>query len=169
MGFMAQAAKDAKVKRLNKVNESIKSSINVTKLVKEMKEMLLARQYRTFNRTINTEYGPNLLDWVGEVASHQARLADIRLIVTDRRFYLEELITTARKHLLSGYPDLKGTVTDKKAMVDTVLDEPISTLARLERLIKISDICDKELERSYYNAQLVKSVVELSTRQDRSG
>lgn len=169
MSFIKNALKDAKVRRINKVNESIKSSINVTKLVTEMKEMLLSRKYRSFDKTINSQYAPNLLNWVGEVASHQARLADIRVIVTDRRFYLEELITTARKHLLSNYPDLKGTVTDKKAMVDTVLDEPISTLARLERLIKIADICEKELERSYYNAQLVKSVVELSTRQDHSG
>lgn len=164
MSFAKEANNDPKIKRLFKVTDTIKSNINTIDLVKEMKTMLLSRKFRTFDKRIASEHSNNLLDWAGEVASHNARLADIRLILTDRYYYLDKLISTARKRLIGNIS--KGTVTDKKAMADTVLDEAISVLADLDRLLQMSNIVDKELERSYYNAQFVKQVVETASRRD---
>lgn len=171
MKFREVARQDDIVIRLKSVEKSIRSKINVDELVQECMKMLIARKYRQYDGTIISKGATDLADWSGEVASHRARLADIRVQTLNYKMRLKKLIDTARNHLGATYPEyFKGQqarVGDKKAIIDTALTKPINTLDELDRLWAITDEVGKELEASYYSNVLVKNLLDIHSRAER--
>jgi len=106
-------------------------------------------------------------DWAGEVASHRARLADIHVEAVDSKMRLDELIKLTQRHLSTALVDKTktfGTAKAKTAAIDTSLEGPIKTKTNLDRLIKIVEIVQKELEASNFNAILIKQLSEMVSR-----
>jgi hypothetical protein len=171
MKFREVARQDDIVIRLKSVEKSIRSKINVDELVQECKKMLIARKFRSYDHTILSKATENIADWSGEIASHRARLADIRVLVLNDKMRLKKLINVARNHLGATYPEyFKGQqsrVGDKKAIIDTSLTKPLSTLDDLERLWEVSNLVAKELEDSYYSSVLIKNVIAEHNKAER--
>jgi len=129
--------------------------------------MLLSRKYRTFDRTVLKNAVNKTADWAGEVASHRARLADIHVEAVDSKMRLDELIKLTQRHLSTALVDKTktfGTAKAKTAAIDTSLEGPIKTKTNLDRLIKIVEIVQKELEASNFNAILIKQLSEMVSR-----
>lgn len=171
MKFREVARQDDLVIRLKSIEKSIRGKINVDELVGECTKMLVARKFRQYDGTIISKGVVDLAEWSGEVASHRARLADIRVLTLNNKMRLKKLIDAARNHLGATYPEyFKGQqarVGDKKAIIDTALTKPINTLDELERLWAVTDEVQRELENSYYSNVLIKNLLDIHSRAER--
>ena len=163
---MTDIKKDKILLRLETLSEEISAKVKDKKLISDIKTILKVRQYRHFDKSIFKGATNNVADWAGEVAGYQAKLADIQVFIVDHQMTLKDAIDAARKHLTHKYgSSFKGTsVSSRKADVDYYLEEPLMVLGRLDKVLKIATIAEKELERSYFSSQLVKALVEISNR-----
>lgn len=171
MSFISRAQKDSKYQRLVKMQNSIKSKIDDKEVIKEMRNMLLARKYRRVDINILSNVKHDLTEWVSEINSLQSRLVEIRFVTLDSKLTLEEAIKAVRNYLLQTYsrhiPSTVKGVSERKSIVDDALEESLRLIAKLDRILKLSDEVQNELEASFKNNTLIKNIVEISTRPDR--
>lgn len=171
MSFTSRAQRDDKYKRIVKLQNSIKSKIDDRELIKEMKSMLLARKYRKLEPEFLDKATFHLTEWASELNTHRSRLADISFVTLDSKLTMEEAVKALRNYLLQTYSShipasVKG-VSERKSIVDDALEEPLHLIAKLDRILKLSDVVQNELEASFKNNTLIKNIVEIRTRPDR--
>jgi len=159
---------DLIVQKLTKINKSILSKINVDEIINELKRMLISRKYRSVDHTILENATHDVADWTGEIVSHRARLADIKFMVTDHKFKLDDMVKAVQQHITTEFSSkLKGqTVNAQKSAVASIIHRPMSTLGKLNRILALIEIVEKELENSYYSSVLIKNIVQLSQQRD---
>jgi hypothetical protein len=163
MKFREAARNDDLVIRLKSIEKGIRSKLDVDVLVEECMKMLVARKYRTFDHTILTDATDKVADWAGEIATHRARLADIRTMTVNQRMRLKKMIESVRGHLGANYSEhFKGQqarIGDKKAIIDSALTKPLNTLADLDRLWEVTSVVYQELDDSSTSNVLIKNVL----------
>ncbi len=141
--FIELAQNDKRVKALHKAMHNGGYSIDLNSLEKEIDSLHLTRQVRTLKTTeVLVSFQRKFLDAALQNQAYRSRLVEIKVKCFRVAAQLDEHISIVRSHLSIKYPNaLKSykTIGERRAAIDSVLEEPMAFLLKLE-------LKDKEIE-----------------------
>lgn len=174
--FKAAIKEDANVKKLRLLLKKGAFSIKAEARIQELKTMHTTRKVRQLKfKEVVKDMQTHLGEAVIDSQTTRSRAVEIKTACTEISMTLEDhlkkltkflKITYATQLRASGYT----TVTAQSDAVNNIptIANAYTHLRDIEKVIKICDLLIDDIDKSYFNLQLLTRVFEVSTRPERN-
>ncbi|MDE1905100.1 MAG: hypothetical protein KGH75_01435 [Rhodospirillales bacterium] len=151
-GFLEKAKKDKRVIALFKALRNGSYTIDLKGLEKEVDTLHITRQVRKLKtEELLQSFQKRFTDAALENQAYRSRLVEIKVKCYRVSAKLEEHIKVIKGYLASQYPNSLSkyrTASERRQAIDSVLEEPLTFLAKLAMKDKEIELIIKDLDQS---------------------
>ncbi len=165
--FTDLAAKDKRVRSLLKALHNGSYHLDLDGLEREIDSLHLTRQVRKLKtEEILMSFQRKFVDAALQNQAYRSRLVEIKVKCFRMSAKLEEHISVVRSHLGITYPNALSkykTVSERRAAINSVLEEPMTFLTKLELKDKEIEVLVKDLDAAAWSLKSIMDAMNLTS------